>query len=61
LFRILLTISLEENMKMTDCYFAKKDWRSCKTEVRSSSQFSDCSAYHVGENVHEIISGLETA
>jgi hypothetical protein len=48
-------------MKMTDCYFAKKDWRSCKTEVRSSSQFSDCSAYHVGENVHEIISGLETA
>lgn len=22
-------------MKMTDCYFEKKDWRLCKSEVRS--------------------------
>lgn len=39
--------AVEENMKMTDCYYEKKDWRQCKTEVRSSSQFSDCFAYHV--------------
>lgn len=23
----------EENMKMTDCYFEKKDWRQCKDEA----------------------------
>jgi hypothetical protein len=23
----------DENMKMTDCYFEKKDWRVCKKEV----------------------------
>ncbi|TGO80695.1 hypothetical protein BELL_0002g00170 [Botrytis elliptica] len=23
----------EENSKMTDCYFEKKDWRLCKAEV----------------------------
>lgn len=23
----------DENMKMTDCYFEKKDWRKCKDEV----------------------------
>ncbi|TGO30276.1 hypothetical protein BPAE_0006g00150 [Botrytis paeoniae] len=23
----------EENSKMTDCYFEKKDWRLCKVEV----------------------------
>ena len=26
---------VDENMKMTDCYFEKKDWRLCKAEVRS--------------------------
>lgn len=25
--------STEENMKMTDCYFEKKDWRQCKDEA----------------------------
>lgn len=23
----------DENMKMTDCYFEKKDWRQCKDEA----------------------------
>ena len=23
----------EENAKMTDCYFEKKDWRACAGEV----------------------------
>ena len=23
----------EENMKMTDCYFEKKEWRQCKDEA----------------------------
>lgn len=23
----------EENMKMTDCYYEKKDWRQCKDEA----------------------------
>lgn len=24
---------VEENAKMTDCYFEKKDWRACASEV----------------------------
>lgn len=24
----------DENAKMTDCYFEKKDWRACTAEVR---------------------------
>ncbi len=24
---------LDENAKMTDCYFEKKDWRACAAEV----------------------------
>lgn len=27
--------TLDENMKMTDCYFEKKDWRKCTAEVQS--------------------------
>lgn len=23
----------DENMKMTDCYYEKKDWRQCKDEA----------------------------
>lgn len=29
---------LDENSKMTDCYFEKKDWRACAEEV--SLQFA---------------------
>jgi hypothetical protein len=28
---------LEENAKMTDCYYETKDWRACKKEVRHPS------------------------
>lgn len=27
----------DENMKLTDCYYEKKDWRLCKKEVSSES------------------------
>lgn len=26
--------ALDENTKLTDCYYEKKDWRACKEEVR---------------------------
>lgn len=26
---------LDENTKLTDCYYEKKDWRACKQEVSS--------------------------
>lgn len=26
--------STEENSRLTDCYFDKKDWRACRKEVR---------------------------
>jgi hypothetical protein len=38
---------IDENMKMTDCYYEKKDWRLCKAEVRSSPKLAISSAYHV--------------
>ncbi|KAF7913608.1 uncharacterized protein EAF01_000014 [Botrytis porri] len=31
--RIFSTGCAEENSKMTDCYFEKKDWRLCKAEL----------------------------
>ncbi|KAF3026537.1 hypothetical protein E8E14_013797 [Neopestalotiopsis sp. 37M] len=31
--RIFSTGCADENMKMTDCYFEKKDWRACKKEM----------------------------
>ncbi|KAJ9659883.1 hypothetical protein H2201_007141 [Coniosporium apollinis] len=31
--RIFSTGCSQENAKMTDCYFEKKDWRACKSEV----------------------------
>ena len=30
---LLTLINLDENAKMTDCYFEKKDWRACTAEV----------------------------
>jgi hypothetical protein len=39
---IVLTWKTEENTKMNDCYFEKKDWRLCRDEVRdAASGFSD--------------------
>ncbi|KAG5958951.1 hypothetical protein E4U58_005176 [Claviceps cyperi] len=31
--RIFGTGCADENMKMTDCYFDKKDWRACTAEM----------------------------
>lgn len=29
----LMCLNTEENAKLTDCYYEKKDWRQCKEEV----------------------------
>jgi hypothetical protein len=34
-----LTFPIDENSKLTDCYYEKKDWRACKQEV-SRRRFS---------------------
>jgi hypothetical protein len=45
---IVLTQGTEENTKMNDCYFEKKDWRVCRDEVRdAASGFGDFTPYHV--------------
>ncbi|KAG5986709.1 hypothetical protein E4U43_005391 [Claviceps pusilla] len=31
-------VDADENMKMTDCYFAKKDWRACAAEMQDFKQ-----------------------
>ncbi|KAF2687259.1 hypothetical protein K458DRAFT_296860 [Lentithecium fluviatile CBS 122367] len=31
--RIYSTGCADENMKLTDCYYEKKDWRACKKEM----------------------------
>ncbi|KAI2608035.1 CHCH domain-containing protein [Hypoxylon sp. NC1633] len=31
--RIFSTGCADENAKLTDCYFEKKDWRACKKEM----------------------------
>ncbi|KAF2006837.1 hypothetical protein P154DRAFT_421525 [Amniculicola lignicola CBS 123094] len=31
--RIFSTGCSDENMKLTDCYYEKKDWRACKKEM----------------------------
>jgi cytochrome c oxidase assembly factor 4 len=46
LFQISLMSLLDENMKMTDCYFEKKDWRLCKNEVRCFHDWDLAMALH---------------
>lgn len=29
-------MDVEEDVKLNDCFFEKKDWRACKDEVRIS-------------------------
>ncbi|KAB8302396.1 hypothetical protein EYC80_005818 [Monilinia laxa] len=41
--RIFSTGCAEENSKMTDCYFEKKDWRLCKAELET---FKTCWKRH---------------
>ncbi|KAG6101216.1 hypothetical protein E4U14_006903 [Claviceps sp. LM454 group G7] len=36
--RIFSTGCADENMKMTDCYFEKKDWRACTAEMEDFKQ-----------------------
>ncbi|KAK0615668.1 hypothetical protein B0T17DRAFT_538745 [Bombardia bombarda] len=37
--RIFSTGCADENTKLTDCYYEKKDWRACKTEM---DRFRQC-------------------
>ncbi|KAF7549423.1 hypothetical protein G7046_g8350 [Stylonectria norvegica] len=41
--RIYSTGCADENMKMTDCYFEKKDWRACAEELK---EFTRCWKLH---------------
>jgi hypothetical protein len=34
---ILLLNGLDEQLKMNDCYYDKKDWRACRKEVSAVS------------------------
>ncbi|KAK0744340.1 hypothetical protein B0T21DRAFT_280456 [Apiosordaria backusii] len=36
--RIFSTGCAEENAKLTDCYYEKKDWRQCKEEMERFKQ-----------------------
>jgi len=31
--RLYVDIETEENTRLNDCFYAKKDWRACKSEV----------------------------
>ncbi|ATY58560.1 CHCH domain-containing [Cordyceps militaris] len=44
--RIFSTGCSEENAKMTDCYFEKKDWRVCASEMQL---FKECWKRHGNE------------
>ena len=35
----------DENAKLTDCYYEKKDWRACKDEVSDANGSSQCSQH----------------
>ncbi|KAL2259357.1 hypothetical protein VTK26DRAFT_6994 [Humicola hyalothermophila] len=41
--RIFSTGCADENAKMTDCYYEKKDWRACKDEME---RFRECWKAH---------------
>ncbi|PSN66720.1 hypothetical protein BS50DRAFT_634205 [Corynespora cassiicola Philippines] len=41
--RIFSTGCADENMKLTDCYYEKKDWRACKKEMEV---FRECWKRH---------------
>ncbi|KAH7077533.1 hypothetical protein BKA63DRAFT_410948 [Paraphoma chrysanthemicola] len=36
--RIFSTGCADENAKLTDCYYEKKDWRACKQEMETFRQ-----------------------
>ena len=35
-------VPVDENMKLTDCYYEKKDWRACKNEVSWLDVLGSC-------------------
>jgi len=41
--RIIQTGCAPENLKLTDCYWDKKDWRQCQEEMKI---FQDCWKKH---------------
>ncbi|CAK7267886.1 hypothetical protein SEPCBS57363_002817 [Sporothrix epigloea] len=41
--RIFSTGCADENARLTDCYFEKKDWRACKDEME---KFRECWKAH---------------
>ncbi|CAK7213562.1 hypothetical protein SCUCBS95973_001838 [Sporothrix curviconia] len=41
--RIFSTGCADENAKLTDCYFEKRDWRACKDEME---RFRECWKAH---------------
>ncbi|CAK7568294.1 MAG: hypothetical protein SEPTF4163_006281 [Sporothrix epigloea] len=41
--RIFSTGCADENARLTDCYFEKKDWRACKDEMK---KFRECWKAH---------------
>lgn len=56
---LLTLINLDENAKMTDCYFEKKDWRACTAEVSSLSillfySIISTRTLYVGLNCHRL-------
>lgn len=44
-------MSTVENATLTDCYYEKKDWRLCKSEV-SDSRRSHCILFALDTNPH---------
>ncbi|KAK0388114.1 hypothetical protein NLU13_4358 [Sarocladium strictum] len=44
--RIFSTGCADENAKMTDCYYEKKDWRAC---VKEMEDFKQCWKVHGNE------------
>ncbi|CAK7243211.1 MAG: hypothetical protein STHCBS139747_004722 [Sporothrix thermara] len=41
--RIFSTGCADENAKLTDCYYEKRDWRACKNEME---KFRECWKAH---------------
>ncbi|EGZ68226.1 hypothetical protein NEUTE2DRAFT_117902 [Neurospora tetrasperma FGSC 2509] len=40
--RIFSTGCSDENARLTDCYYEKKDWRLCKSEASENLGFGKC-------------------
>ncbi|WYZ35767.1 hypothetical protein EsH8_X_000414 [Colletotrichum jinshuiense] len=56
--RIFSTGCADENAKLTDCYFEKKDWRQCTAELKLRGLMAGDRA---AENVARTVSSLAAA